>query len=45
MVAEKNALINITASGGTTGHKGGPLSLTTCTINKIKEWINQGQPQ
>lgn len=45
LVAEKTTLINITNSGGATGHKGGPLSLTTCTINKIKEWIAQGQPQ
>jgi hypothetical protein len=45
LVAEKNALTTIMNSGGATGHKGGPLSLTTCTINKIKEWIAQGQPQ
>ncbi|MBL7746920.1 MAG: hypothetical protein JNM19_05795 [Chitinophagaceae bacterium] len=45
MVAEKNDLITIMNSGGSQGHPGGPLSLTTCTINKFKEWINQGQPQ
>lgn len=45
MVQEKNMLITIMNSGGNQGHPGGPLSLTTCTINKFKEWINQGQPQ
>lgn len=45
MVAEKNDLITIMNSGGSQGHPGGVLSLTTCTINKFKEWINQGQPQ
>lgn len=44
-VTTKNDLIVIINSGGALGHKGGPLSLTTCTINKIKEWIAQGQPQ
>lgn len=45
MVAEKTALTTIMNSGGSQGHPGGALSLTTCTINKFKEWINQGQPQ
>ncbi len=45
MVAKKDVLISIMNSGGSQGHPGGTLSLTTCTINKFKEWINQGQPQ
>jgi len=45
MVAEKNTLVTILNSGGSQGHPGGALSLTTCTINKFKEWIAQGQPQ
>lgn len=45
MVAEKTALTAIMNSGGSQGHPGGVLSLTTCTINKFKEWIVQGQPQ
>ena len=45
LVATKNALLTIVNSGGSQGHPGGALSLTTCTANKFKEWINQGQPQ
>lgn len=45
LVAEKSTLTAIMNSGGSQGHPGGALSLTTCTINKFKEWINQGQPQ
>ncbi|MFZ1533703.1 MAG: hypothetical protein WAT14_06010, partial [Chitinophagaceae bacterium] len=45
MVAKKDVLVSIMNSGGSLGHPGGALSLTTCTINKFKEWINQGQPQ
>lgn len=45
MVAKKDVLVSIMNSGGSQGHPGGPLSLTTCTINKFKEWIAQGQPQ
>lgn len=44
-VSNKDKLVSIMNSGGATGHPGGPLSLTTCTINKFKEWITQGQPQ
>ena len=44
MVAKKSVLLTMMNSGGSTGHPGGDISLTTCTINKIKEWINQGQP-
>lgn len=45
MVAVKNTLVTIMNSGGSQGHPGGPLSLTTCSVNKFKEWINRGQPQ
>jgi hypothetical protein len=45
MVAKKTELTAIMNSSGSQGHPGGALSLTTCTINKFKEWINQGQPQ
>ncbi|MBI3139631.1 MAG: hypothetical protein HYZ15_13725 [Sphingobacteriales bacterium] len=45
MVAEKATITAMMNSNGAQGHPGGTLSLTTCTINKFKEWINQGQPQ
>jgi hypothetical protein len=45
LVSVKSVLTTIMNSGGSLGHPGGPLSLTTCTINKFKEWILQGQPQ
>lgn len=44
-VAKKDVLLTILNSGGNQGHPGGALSLTTCTVNKMKEWIAQGQPQ
>lgn len=44
-VAKKDVLLTVLNSGGNTGHPGGPLSLTTCTVNKMKAWIAQGQPQ
>lgn len=45
MVSNKTVLTNIVNSGGSTGHPGGSMSLSTCTINIFKEWIAQGQPQ
>jgi hypothetical protein len=45
LVAKKDVLQTMMNSGGNTGHPGGAISLTTCTINKFKEWIAQGQPQ
>lgn len=45
MVEKKSVLTAILNSGGSSGHPGGAISLTTCTINKFKEWIAQGQPQ
>lgn len=44
-VANKDRIVTILNSGGATGHPGGTLSLTTCTVNILKEWIKQGQPQ
>ncbi len=45
MVASKTILNTMATSGGAQGHPGGALSLSACTANKFKEWINQGQPQ
>lgn len=45
MVAEKNTLTAMMNSGGSSGHPGGALSLSSCSINLFKEWITQGQPQ
>lgn len=44
MVAKKSILTSMVNSGGSVGHTGGAISLTTCTINKIKEWLDNGQP-
>ncbi len=45
LVAEKAALTAIMNSGGIAGHKGGTLSLGTCTVKTFTEWISQGQPK
>lgn len=45
MVANKSVLTTIMNSGGNSGHPGGAMSLSACTINIFKEWLNQGQPQ
>jgi hypothetical protein len=45
MVADKNILSAMMNSGGSSGHPGGALSLSSCTINIFKAWIDQGQPQ
>lgn len=45
MVANKTVLTNMMNSGGVTGHPGGALSLSTCTVNTFNTWITQGQPQ
>lgn len=45
MVTKKDVLTAVMNSGGSSGHPGGPISLTVCTINKFKTWIAQGQPQ
>lgn len=43
--ANKTALTTMMNSGGSSGHPGGPVSLSSCTINIFKDWIAQGQPQ
>jgi len=43
--ANKIALTTMMNSGGSNGHPGGPISLSSCTINIFKDWIAQGQPQ
>ncbi len=45
LVAEKSDLEEMVASGGSKGHPGGSLSLSTCTLNTFREWLNQGQPK
>ncbi len=45
LVAKKDVLTTIVNSGGNNGHPGGAMSLSTCTVNIFKEWLNQGQPQ
>lgn len=45
MVAKKDVITTIMNSGGNVGHPGGAMSLSTCTVNIFKEWLNQGQPQ
>jgi hypothetical protein len=44
MVAKKSVLETMMNSGGTSGHPGGPLSLSSCLSGKFLEWIKQGQP-
>jgi hypothetical protein len=44
LITNKDKLVTMMNSGGATGHPGGPLSLSICTVNKFKEWIKQGQP-
>lgn len=45
LVTNKDKLTTMMNSGGATGHPGGTLSLSTCTINTIKAWLTAGQPQ
>ena len=45
MVTKKDAITTMMNSSGATGHPGGTLSLSSCTVNIFKEWITQGQPQ
>lgn len=45
MVAKKDVISAMMNSAGASGHPGPALSLSTCTVNMIKEWIAQGQPQ
>ena len=45
MVAKKDVLSAMMNSNGATGHPGPALSLSSCTVKLIKEWIAQGTPQ
>lgn len=45
MVSEKPALVNMMNSSGNTGHPGGTLSLSSCTVKLFNEWFAQGTPQ
>lgn len=45
LVADKNILTAMMNSGGSSGHPGGVIGLTSCTINTFKAWIEQGQLQ
>ncbi len=45
MVAGKNTLTAMAISGGRSGHPGGVLGMTSCTIETFKTWIAAGQPR
>ncbi|MEP7237139.1 MAG: hypothetical protein ABI685_04730 [Ferruginibacter sp.] len=45
MVAKKDVLSAMMSSSGAVGHPGPVLSLSSCTVKLIQEWIAQGQPQ
>ena len=45
LVADKSILTTMMNSGGSSGHPGGALSLSACTINTIQQWLAQGQLQ
>lgn len=45
LLADKNILINMMNSGGSSGHPGGVIGLTSCTVSKFQAWIAAGQPQ
>lgn len=45
LVANKTTLTNMMNSGGSSGHPGGVIGLTSCTVSKFKAWIEAGQPQ
>lgn len=45
LVSEEGKIATMMSSGGASGHPGGALSISTCTINTFTEWIAQGQPK
>ena len=45
MIADKNILLNMMNSGGSSGHPAGVVGLTSCTTKTFLAWIEQGQPQ
>ena len=44
-VSNKDKITTMMNSNGATGHPGGPISLSTCTINTLKAWLAAGTPQ
>ncbi len=45
MTSKRTILEAMMNSNGSSGHPGGALSLTSCTVNKFKSWIAAGMPQ
>jgi hypothetical protein len=45
LVADKNILVSMMNSGGSSGHPGGVIGLSSCISSKFKAWIAAGQPQ
>jgi hypothetical protein len=45
MVADKNILGAMMNSGGSTGHPGGTIGMTSCTIDTFKKWMADGMLQ
>ena len=44
MVTDKDKITSMMNSSGN-AHPGGPLSLSTCTVNTFNAWLTQGQPK
>ncbi len=44
LVNNKTTLTNMMNSAGSSGHPGGKIGLSSCTVNKFKAWIAAGQP-
>lgn len=45
LVADKTILTTMMNNSGNNGHPGGALSMSACSVNIFKEWLNQGQPR
>ena len=45
LVADKNILTAMMNSGGSSGHPGGVIGLSSCLVTKFKAWLAAGQPQ
>jgi hypothetical protein len=45
MVSKKSVLMTMMNSAGSTGHPGGTISLSSCTVKLFNEWFAQGTPQ
>lgn len=44
MVAKKSIIQTMMNNNGSSGHPGGTLSLTSCTVSKFKSWITLNMP-